>query len=411
MKKFLRYTLPLIIILTSLAVVFAMVAISKGKRPERKDEGPKAQLVDVITVKPESMHLMIGSQGSVLPRTETVLVAEVAGKVISVSSNFVAGGFFEQGEVLLRIDPSDYDAALKRAEANLASRQAQYADQKARSEQALKDWQNLGRTGEPSELTLRKPQLAEALAGVKAAEADLLKAQRDLDRTSIRAPYDGLVRSKQVDIGQYVAPGTALGVSFAIDIAEIRLPLAVEDLKFLNLPSAAGSAVGNEPHDPVPVYLSAEGSGLPGSWKGEIVRTEGVVDQDSRVVYAVAQVTDPYAVLGKSRQAELRMGTFVRAEIEGIWLDNVVSLPRMALHEDQSVLLANSENELEIRQVSIVRAEPQVVYIGSGLKAGDRVVVTAIEAAIPGSKLAIAENSSVEAETQSGALAETEYQP
>jgi RND family efflux transporter MFP subunit len=407
MKKFLRYTLPLVIILTSLAVVFALVAISKGKRPERKEEGPRAQLVDVITVKPESMHLMIGSQGSVLPRTETVLVAEVAGKVISVSSNFVAGGFFRQGEVLLRIDPSDYDAALKRAEANLASRQAQYADQNARSEQALKDWQNLGRAGEPSDLTLRKPQLAEALAGVKAAEADLLKAQRDLDRTSITAPYDGLVRSKQVDIGQYVAPGTALGVSFAIDIAEIRLPLAVEDLQFLNLPSAAG----DEPREPIPVYLSAEGSGLTGSWRGEIVRTEGVVDQDSRVVYAVAQVTDPYAVLGKSQQAGLRMGTFVRAEIEGIWLNNVVRLPRIALYESESVLLANSENELEIRQVSIVRAEPQVVYVESGLEAGDRVVVTAIEAAIPGAKLAIAGNTSVAGQTQSGELAETENQP
>lgn len=408
MKKFLRYTLPLAIIVASLAVVFAMVAISKGKRPERKDDAPRAQLVEVIKVQPESMHLMIGSQGSVLPRTETVLVAEVAGKINSVSGNFVAGGFFRQGEVLLRIDPSDYDAALKRAEANLASRQAQYADQKARSEQALKDWQNLGRTGEPSDLTLRKPQLAEALAGVKAAEADLLKAQRDLDRTSIRAPYDGLVRSKQVDVGQYVAPGTALGVSFAIDIAEIRLPLAVEDLQFLNLPSATGT----DQREPVRVYLSAEGSGLSGSWLGEIVRTEGVIDPNSRVVYAVAQVIDPYAVLGKSDQAELRMGTFVRAEIEGIWLENVFSLPRAALYEDESVLLANSENELEIRAVHIIRAEPEVVYIDSGLAAGDRVISTAIEAAIPGSKLAIADNTdSTAASPQSGELAESEYQP
>lgn len=408
MKKFLRYTLPLAIIVASLAVVFAMVAISKGKRPERKDDAPRAQLVEVIKVQPESMHLMIGSQGSVLPRTETVLVAEVAGKINSVSGNFVAGGFFRQGEVLLRIDPSDYDAALKRAEANLASRQAQYADQKARSEQALKDWQNLGRTGEPSDLTLRKPQLAEALAGVKAAEADLLKAQRDLDRTSIRAPYDGLVRSKQVDVGQYVAPGTALGVSFAIDIAEIRLPLAVEDLQFLNLPSATGT----DQREPVRVYLSAEGSGLSGSWLGEIVRTEGVIDPNSRVVYAVAQVIDPYAVLGKSDQAELRMGTFVRAEIEGIWLENVFSLPRAALYEDESVLLANSENELEIRAVHIIRAEPEVVYIDSGLADGDRVISTAIEAAIPGSKLAIADNTdSTAASPQSGELAESEYQP
>ncbi|HET6565477.1 MAG TPA: efflux RND transporter periplasmic adaptor subunit [Xanthomonadales bacterium] len=385
MKKFLRYTLPLGIIILSLVVVFAMVAVSKGKRPERKDSGPKALLVDVIPVKLESMNLVVESQGSVQPRTETVLVAEVAGKVISVSRNFVAGGFFKQGEVLLRIDPSDYDTALKRAQANLASKQAQYADQKARSDQALKDWSNLGRTGEPSDLTLRKPQLAEALAAVKSAEADLQKAQRDLDKTSIKAPYDGLVRSKQVDIGQYVSPGTSLGVSFAIDKAEIRLPIAIGDLKFLQLPSATG----NNEDQHTPVLLSAEGSGLSGQWQAEIVRTEGVIDQNSRVIYAVAEVIDPYSVLGLSQQAELRMGTFVRAEIEGIWQENIVSLPRLALREGNTVLVASPENELEIRKISIIRAQPEEIIVSDGLKSGDRVIITALEAPIPGTKLSI----------------------
>lgn len=387
MKKFLRYTLPLGIIILSVVVVVAMVAISKGKRPERKEGGPSALLVDVIPVKFESMHLVVESQGSVLPRTETVLIAEVAGKVIDVSPNFVAGGFFKQGEVLLRIDPSDYDAALKGAQANLASRQAQYADQKARSDQALKDWRNLGRTGEPSDLTLRKPQLAEALANVKSAEADLQKAQRDLDRTSIKAPYDGLVRSKQVDIGQYVAPGTSLGVSFAIDKAEIRLPIAIADLQFLQLPSATGSSESIQ----TPVLLNAASSGLSGQWEAEIVRTEGVIDQNSRVIYAIAQVIDPYGVLGLSDQSELRMGTFVSAEIQGVWLENAVSLPRVALREGNTVLVASAENELEIRNVSIVRAEPRQIIIDDGLKPGERVITTALEAPIPGTKLAIAE--------------------
>lgn len=405
MKKFLRYTLPLGIIVLSLVVVFALVAIAQSKRPERKESAAKALLVDVITVQTESLHLIIESQGSVMPRTETVLVSEVAGKVTDVSRNFIAGGFFNQGEVLLRIDPSDYDTALKRAQANLASRQAQYADQQARSDQALKDWQNLGRSGEPSDLTLRKPQLAEALAGVKAAEADLQKAQRDLDRTSIKAPYDGLLRSKQVDIGQYVTPGTSLGVSFAIDVAEIRLPLAIGDLQFLDLPSATGA----EHADPVTVRLSAESTGLSGSWQAEILRTEGVIDQNSRVIYAVAQITDPYAVLGKSQQTELRMGTFVRAEIEGIWLENVVRLPRVALREGDTVLVASPENELEIRDVSIVRAEPEKIYINGGLSAGDKVIVTALEAAIPGTKLVIeGANEAAVKDSKSGELAGVE---
>ncbi len=405
MKKFLRYTLPMGIILLSVVAVIALVTISKGKRPERKEGGAKALLVDVIQANAESLNLVVESQGSVLPRTETHIIAEVSGKVVSVSEHFVAGGFFKKGEMLLRIDPSDYDAALKGAEANLASKQAQFADQKARSDQALKDWQNLGRGGEPSDLTLRKPQLAEALAGIKSAEADLQKAQRNLDRTAIKAPYDGLVRSKQVDIGQYVAPGTSLGTTFAIDTAEIRLPLAIADLEFLNLPTATGTGKKTG----IPVTLSAEGTGLSGQWQAEIVRTEGVIDQQSRVVYAVAQVIDPYAVLGLSQQPELRMGTFVHAKIEGIWLENIVTLPRTALREANTVLVATPEKELEIRAIDIIRAEPQIVYVSGGLKNGEKVVLTAIEAPIPGSKLVIAgERDTVDSSNNSSELAETE---
>lgn len=408
MKKFLRYTLPMGIILLSVAVVVALVTISKAQRPDRKEAVAKALLVDVIPVSVESLHLVVESQGSVLPRTETHLIAEVSGKVVSVSKNFVAGGFFKKGEVLLRIDPSDYDAALKGAQANLASRQAQYADQKARSDQALKDWLNLGRTGEPSDLTLRKPQLAEALAGVKSAEADLQKAQRNLDRTSIKAPYDGLVRNKQVDIGQYVSPGTSLGITFAIDIAEIRLPLAVADLQFLNLPTATGTGNGAG----TAVKLSAEGSGLSGQWQAEIVRTEGVIDQSSRVIYAVAQLVDPYSVLGQSQQPELRIGTFVHAAIEGIWMEHVVSLPRVALHEGNTVLVASSEKELEIREVEIIRAEPDIIYVSGGLKNGEHVILTAIEAPIPGTKLVFAgEHSTTGLNTLADELSATESTP
>jgi RND family efflux transporter MFP subunit len=389
MKKFIRYTLPLGLIVLSVAAVVALVTISNSKRPEKKDEIAKAILVEVIPVQLESLNLLVNSQGTVLPRTETVVIAEVAGKVVNVSPNFVSGGFFRKGEVLLQIDPSDYEAAVMRADANLASRQAQLADQQARSDQALKDWKNLGRSGDPSDLTLRKPQLAEAKAGVQAAEADLQKAKRDLDRTRIKASYDGLVRTKQVDIGQYVGPGTSLGVTFAIDKAEVRLPLAIDDLQFIHLPAAMELATKNQ----VPVRLSAESSGLSGEWTAEIVRTEGVIDRSSRVIYAVAQITDPYGVLGQNQLSELRMGTFVSAEIQGLWMEDIIALPRSALHEGNTVLVASPENELEIRHVEILRSEPKVVYVQSGLKSGDKVITTAIEAALPGSRLVISKES------------------
>jgi RND family efflux transporter MFP subunit len=384
--KFFRFLLPLGLIGLSVVIVAVLIAIAQSKHPERKDAAAQAVLVEAIPAELSTLNFIVHSQGAVEPRTETTLVAEVSGQIVSVSPNFIAGGFFREGEVLMQIDPSDYETALLRAQAALASRRAQYADQKARSEQALKDWENLGRQGEPSDLVLRKPQLAEAQAGVQAAEAELQQAERDLQRTRIRVPYDGLVREKRVDVGQFVAAGTPLGVTFAIDIAEIRLPLSGSDLDYLNLPSA--TRLDNAQR--VPVTLTADEGGVGGAWQGQIVRTEGVIDRTSRVLYAVAEVVDPYGVLGRSDRQELKVGTFVRAEIQGRQAEDVVVLPRAVLRPDQTVLIANAERRLEVRPVTVARAEPRKVYISSGIEAGELVITTSMDAPIPGTQLAIA---------------------
>lgn len=388
-RKFFRYLLPLGLIVLSMVVVAVLGAIAKSKRPERKEATSQAVLVEAIPAELSTLNFVVYSQGEAEPRTETTLVAEVAGQIVSVSPNFIAGGFFREGEMLLQIDPSDYETALLRAQATLASRRAQYADQKARSEQALKDWRNLGREGEPSDLVLRKPQLAEALAGVQAAEAELQEAERDLERTRIRVPYDGLVRSKMVDIGQFVSPGTPLGVTFAIDTAEIRLPLSGSDLAYLDLPSATRLDNAHL----VPVTLKADDGGVGGTWEAQIVRTEGVIDKASRVLYAVAEVVDPYGVLGQSDQAELKMGTFVRAEIQGRRVEDVIVMPRAVLRSDNTVLVANEQRQLEVRPVSVARAEPRNVYISGGIDEGEMVITTSIDAPIPGTQLAIASES------------------
>jgi RND family efflux transporter MFP subunit len=385
MRKLVRNILPLLIIVFSIVLVGGLVAINKSKRPVLKEATARTIQVDAIPVDRVSLNLSVFSQGSVKPRTETTLVAEVSGKIVSVSPNFIAGGFFREGEMLLQIDPSDYQAGLKRAQANLASREAQYADQKARAEQALKDWRNMDRQGEPSDLTLRKPQLAEARANVQAAEAELQKAERDLERTRIKVPYDGLVRIKQADIGQYVAPGTKLGITFNIDTAEIRLPLSAADVSYLDLPSATDPANKPKPQ----VTLTTENSGAGGEWRAEITRTEGVIDEKSRVTYAVAEVMDPYGVLGQNHQNELKIGTFVRAEIQGQRADGVFKLPRSVLRSNNTVLVADTERQLQIRQVVVLRAEPRSVYISEGIMDDDMVITTTLDAAIPGTQLVI----------------------
>lgn len=396
--------LPLILIVSSVLVVVGLVALQSTKRAERKDDIEKAVLVDTIKSEVVSLNFTVNSQGTVRPRTETTLVAEVSGKIVSVAPDFVAGGFFRKGEVLLQIDPSDYQAGLKRAEAALASRKAKLADEIARSEQALKDWQNMGKQGQPSELGMRKPQLADARANVSAAEADVQKARRDLERTRITVPYDGLVRQKAADIGQYVSPGTRLGVTFAIDSAEIRLPLTHNDLNFLDLPSE--TEVKNEDKSFPPVILRAEQADGTHQWQARIIRTEGVVDEISRVIYAVAQIIDPYGVLGQSHQQELKIGTFVNAEIQGIPAENVVVLPRFVLRPDNTILVANSDNELEILPVEVLRAEPKKVYLSRGIAGGVRVVTTTLDAPVPGTRLAVRDhdNETSEAATVGGEL-------
>lgn len=385
MRKYIRVLLPVGIILGAIVLVMLMIGIQAGKRPERKAEVTPALLVEAIDAEVRDLNFTVQSQGTVRPRTETVLVSEVSGKIDFVSPDFVAGGFFRKGEELLRIDDSDYRTALKRAEAALASMQARLADETARSEQALKDWNNLGKTGEPSDLVLRKPQLLDAQANVSAAEADVEKARRDLQRTRITIPYDGLIKEKSADIGQFVSPGSRLGVSFSIDTAEVRLPLSKDDIAYLDLPS-----ISEQSDDlTTPVTLYQDEAGTRRSWQARIIRTEGVVDEASRVVYAIAQVEDPYGMLGISTQSELKVGTFVSAEIQGIAAEDVVVLPRFALRSDNTVLVANAARKLDVRDVDVIRTEPDKVYISSGISAGEKVVTTTLDAPIPGTPLRI----------------------
>ena len=385
MGKFFRLALPLILIVTSIVVVIGLVAYKNSQRAERKADASPAILVDFMTARPQSVNLIVNSQGTLRPRTKTNIVAEVSGKIVSVSPEFVAGGFFHKGEVLLQIDPSDYRAGLKRAEAALASRKAKLAEETARSEQALKDWNNMNKQGQPSDLGLRKPQLAGAKANVSSAEADVEKARRDLERTRISIPYDGLVREKAVGIGQYVTPGTRLGVSFAIDTAEVRLPLANTDLQYLELPSGAQAEdkIKNFP----PVTLSRYKTRDSDSWQARIIRTEGVVDEANRVIYAVAEVIDPYGVHGKSQQKEIKFGTFVNAAIQGLFAENIVVLPRYTLQPNNTVFEISDNDTLEILAVKVLRKEPKKVYISEGITAGTRIITTTLDAPVPGTQL------------------------
>lgn len=385
MKVLLKIVLPSVLMIALAVAAVVMLARNRPAPPEREPT-VTAMMVDVIEAESSVGHFSVEAQGTVQPRTETTIAAEVSGRLVDVADNFTAGGFFHAGETLAEIDPSDYEAALLQAEAELASAQSRLADESARSEQARLDWQRLhGSDREPGDLVLRLPQVAGAQAAVQAAEASVLRARRNLERTRIALPFDGLVRARQVDLGQFVTTGTPLAVVFAVDVAEVRLPLSDRDMAFLDLP-APGETVATEP---VPVTLRGRVGGRSAAWEAQIVRTEGVVDEATRLVHAVAEIRDPYGLLEASRETPLAMGTFVEAEIRGRTSVGLIRLPRGALRDGNSIYLVDADNELEIRTVEVLRTTPESAYVRNSLKPGDRVITTAIQAPIPGLPLRV----------------------
>ena len=343
------------------AGIVVFIAMSALRQPPAKVEAEKlAPLVEVVTLQPMQADFKVSSQGTVRPRTETILSSEVSGTIVEISSKWIAGGVFDADEVLMRVDPTNYLVAVEQAEALVKQRQIEFDGAEKLLSQGYR----------------AESEHASAAAALASAKAELVRAKRNLQRTYIRLPYEGMVRSKDADLGQFVNPGTRLGVTFATDLAEVRLPLTDQDLRFVALPGAAdvrdtGSAAGPD------VTLSAIRKGELQSWPATVARTEGVVDESSRVTYAVAIVADPYRLQDDGEV--LPVGTFVSASISGISLDNVFRVPRAVLKGADQLLFASASDEIEIRTVNVLRSDAEHVFINGNVSAGDRLILTAVE--------------------------------
>jgi len=377
-----KFLLPIVVIAAGLLGAWLMTA--NRKEPERHLPEPPIPLVRVSTVAIVDMTLTVTSQGTVRPRTESTLSAEVSGLVVEVSSAFVAGGFFEEGDLLLRIDPQDYRQALAEAESRMAAAELRLAQEAAAGDLARTEWAEIGE-GEATALTLHKPQLAEAAAAVDAARESIAQARRNLKRTDVRAPYAGRLRQKQVDVGQLVNRGAPLASIYAIDAAEIRLPLPDNQLAFVDLPLSyrheTGDATGPK------VALQAEFAGRSYEWTGRIVRTEGEIDPRSRMVHAVARVDDPYARGDDPQRPPLASGLWVTTTISGRSVQEVCVLSRAALRDGDQVLVLNGDNRVRFRDVDVLRKTSAEVIIRSGLEAGERVVLSQLAAVTDGMKV------------------------
>ena len=371
-----------LLILAGAAVVDAYFYTT---RPEPKPVARPdvAPTVEVRPLDPSEVRLAVRTHGTVEPRTETTLSAEVGGRIVETSPALAAGGVAADGEVLARIDRRDYELALTRARALLAQARARLAVEKATAELAREEFKEFGK-GEPDPLVLREPQIRETEAAVAAAEAGLEQAERDLARTEVKAPYAARIRRRHVAGGQRVSPGEPVAVLYPLDAVEIRLPVPQEDTAHLDLPLSPGVEAADGPL----VVLRAKLAGRRAEWTGRIVRIEGEVDPKTRMIQAVARVDDPFKP--ENGDPPLLVGLFVEAEIRGRTVADAYEVPRASLREC-GLLVVDQDGRLRLRQVERVRDGLRTAVVRSGVQPGDRLIVSPVDAPVDGMRVRVAE--------------------
>ncbi len=376
MRKLLKFAAPVVVLMAGVGSVIALAAAKEA--PEKKDEAPRPVSLYVEDVRAETVTLSVRTQGEIRPKTEIDLIPQVSGRIVSVSDNFSEGAAFKPSSTLIKIDDSDYQLAVRSAEARLAEAKVKLEKELANAQIKKKQWKDWVKDGDPTHLALNAHQVAEAQAQLQAAETSLKTANLNLARTNITVPFRGRVLERNVGLGQFVNGGTKLGRVFATDIVEIKLPLTDAQLDELQLPIGF---VANENNTPK-VSFHASLGGTQHIWTGQIKRVSPSVDKTTRLVYAIAEVNDPYGAAA-NQGMPLAVGLFVTAEIEGVSPQSALVMPRDALRSTDKVYVINND-KLEIRTVSVLSTTADQVMVTGGVEAGEKVVTSPVQSVFNG---------------------------
>lgn len=369
-KKWLKRLSPPAVIL--LAIVASGILARLKPEPPPPESTRVLPAVEYLSVEPARERIIVESQGTVRALTQTTLISRVTGPIIEVGANLNTGAFVKKGQVLLRIDPVPYEAALAEAKAALSRARLALEQEKANADQARSDWISV-RGSEASldkapPLVLRKPQLERAMAEVKAAEAGVRLAEQNLEFTEVLAPYDGRILSRNVDLGQTVAAQmTQLASLFATDQAEVSLPLEIAEMQLLGLLKA------ELPDPPLEARLVKKSGNVRHEWRGRIERTSGAIDPQSRLGAAIAVIDQPF-----QKDPPLQPGAFLEAIINGPAIPNAYRIPRSAVQPDGSIYLVDEDNRLRQIFPRVAHLTSDSAIITEGLQSGDRVCLTSL---------------------------------
>jgi RND family efflux transporter MFP subunit len=426
---------------SAIAIVLAVASLGGGgalaaywflNRPQARRRPPRsgAVLVELTEVRSSRHRVVVEAMGTVIPAREISLGARVSGQVHAVESQFVPGGLFAEGQVMLRIDPEDFqitetkwllavqrrrletqqrdnDIALRTAE--LAKAKEALKLEEGMQVVALRGYQRVGQTDDArdEDLILRRPQLASAKKAVEAAEAavksaraakasadqaveearnSLREARLALARTEVTAPFSGTVVQRNVELGSQVAAGQALATFVGTDEYWVLTSVPVDELRWIDLPAdgRGGSSA----------RIYHESHWGPDKWRaGEVVRVLPGLEPQGRMARVIVKVADPLGLASEqAREAPLLLDAYVRAQIDGRQLDEVVRIPRSALHEGEYVWVASPDKKLDVRRVDVVRKGKAYVYVSGGLKPGERMVTSDLAAPVAGLPLRTAED-------------------
>lgn len=375
MNKWVKAAAPLLVLGLGIAVFFMLDAFKPNA--EKQDEASRPVTVFVETVLPTDVELEVASEGEVRSRIAIDVVAQVNGRIADVSSEFTEGGAFQPGQTLVSIEDIDYRLALSQAEARVAAAEVAVELALADADVARKQLRN---AENPSPLALKKPQVAEARAALTAAGADLEQARVNLRRCQVALPFTGRIAATYVDLGQFVTAGTPLARAFATDRVEIRLPVRQDQLSALGLPIGYVAPEGEGPR----VAFSATVAGLEQRWQGRLVRLDASIDSNTRLLYAIAVVEDPYGENVSQHGMPLAVGLYVEASISGRAIQQAMRIPRAALRAGDTVFVVSEDGLLNIRSVGVTHSSAEFAVIHQGVTPGDQVIVSTIRNPLEG---------------------------
>ena len=369
---------PLFILLGAFAISYLLWLLGQVQ-PDPVEEAPAPDvIVEILT--PKDFQIQISSNGTTTPLTQTVLTAEVGGEVIYRSKKFSEGSSVNEGEILAKIDDTDLQLQYKNALLQLANAEVQYSLQLAEAEVAKEAWEKIG-DGVASDLTLKKPQLKQAEALLEVAKAQVSSAEKKLNKTEIVAPYAGRIQSVNIDLGTTIIPGQPVGALYTSSEIEVTLAVKDNDLQFLSIPMDGRKL---DPSEQALVEIRSFYKGKNQTWIGRLERVDGVIDPVTRMINLIAVFKNDFIETDKPN---LPIGLFVEAQIDGIILKDIYSIPVNAISENNEVYIVNNDNELVLRQLSILKKYSDFVIVKDGLKAGERIVTSKLSTASNGIKV------------------------